>query len=119
MRASAFPTCCGMNLITDFPYDGAPGNWQPTNVAEIQTKLPVVEGGYCQAHLIALTSKQSQAALEVQAAGYVPVGSFISTHQDGTEVTLFAKGLSFKERVKYRPKKVKLRKIRALARKRG
>lgn len=128
MQSSGFVQCCGINIISGFPYDAGgdededfdyvdeDNDYVEAELAEIISELPRLEGTYCHCHLIALNEQQLGAEAKIMAAGYVPVGDFKSAHQSGARVKLYAKGLNvFPVEAKTPPKPVsKPRKPRAL-----
>lgn len=116
MHGYDFTGCCGLGIVSGFNFD---------RDTEFQAPVIISPDAFLQAegtkncNLIALTSLQRGAQLEVQRWGYVPFGKFISTHENGTEVTLFAKGLTpmseeiARRKQAPRPKKVRVVKIAA------
>lgn len=85
--------CCGINCIGNFPFDASDA-YTAEEIAKIPSEVKKLEGTYAPVKLIALRSNQSQAAVQVRAMGYVEIGTYPSTHRDGTMVTLFMKGLT-------------------------
>lgn len=112
MQRSNFPGCCGIYVISGFPYDdhrmfqpqeNIPGELAKHEVAQAMT-------------LVALTSAQTQAQAQLEAEGYVAVGKSSGIHANGTAITLFAKGMSPMETPK--PKRVRVVKTKKTRRKR-
>lgn len=126
--SNSFPACCGVNIISGFPYDdeneefddeGYPvssgGDWLAQQLAGMRSEVEHAEGTYCHCHLIALTPDQIQAATEIRKMGYVPIGQFQSC--DGPyKVTLYARGLTLLEAVKSKKKAKPKPKKRSLKR---
>lgn len=118
MHATEFPNCCGMGIILGFAFD---------RNREFQAPLPEDAAAFIQAegfkncNLIALTSMQRNAQALVLNNGYVALGKFRSTHGDGSEVTLFAKGLTAMSEERAKPKEAprpkRVRVVRIAARK--
>jgi len=107
VQRSGFPGCCGIYVISGFPYDENGMFQAPLDVAELE------QLGEGQAMtLLALTSAQMNSQAQVEAAGYIAVGRSSGIHANGTAITLFAKGLSPMEK----PKKVRVVKTKKLRR---
>jgi hypothetical protein len=108
MTKSAFPGCCGIYVISGFPFDSHL-EFQPVyggnqGLADLDAATPQAM------HLIALTTAQMGSQAEVEAAGYVAIGRSSGIHANGTAITLFAKNLSpmeEKRERKTRPRRVR------------
>jgi len=93
LQATGFQQCCGINIISGFPFDSK-NLFTEREVAKIGYELPAHEGTYAPVHLIALNHQQKMAEAEVLAAGYTLIGDFESAHKDGQRVNVYAKGLT-------------------------
>lgn len=114
MHSSNFEGCCGINIISGFPFDdGDQGlnDWSQMELNKIIASLPELEGTYCECHMIALNHAQTSAMERVLAAGYQLTGEFLSAHDNGRKVLLFTKGLTVYP-VQSPPPKKKIKKAR-------
>jgi hypothetical protein len=110
MESNTFAACCGINIVSGFPYD-TENDWVESELSNFLEDFPRLEGTYCQCHLIALTPTQSNAIPYVEAAGYKAIGTFPTAHTGHKyNVTLYAKGLTLFEAQK--PKTPKPKKTR-------
>lgn len=114
MDSNGFQACCGINIVTGFPYD-EDGDYAEQELASIVPEIENYEGTYCHCHLVALNNRQTRAAEEILKAGYTLVGDFQSSHGGGARVNLYAKGVDFAfpviEKVIAKPKRPKTRKV--------
>ena len=110
MQVTEFQNCCGINIITDFPYDYAGDPYTEQELDGIVSGIKRLEGTYCHCHLAALNKQQRAAAARLLAAGYVLVGDFQSSHGKA-RVELYAKGLMFNVPKKAVKRKKKARRV--------
>ena len=115
MESNTFAACCGINIVSGFPYNSE-NDWAAQELEQFLADFPRLEGTYCQCHLIALTPSQSNAKPYVEAAGYKAIGTFPTAHTGHKyNVTLYAKGLTLfkaaKPKSAKKPKTPKPKKI--------
>lgn len=95
MQSNAYPLCCGMTILSEFPYDGGAGaNWPSDYTAEKAKELIEANTTYRTngATMIILNQRQKAMQKVMGELGFVEVGTFKSTHADNTDVKVYVRG---------------------------